>query len=137
VAIVTASEASLPGATTAAVEYVRSPGATLDLQAALCELADRFGVRLLLCEGGPHLARELLAEGLVDELFLSLSPLLAGGEPAGGEALRILAGAELEPPAGLELLSVLRCEDSLFLRYEVSAGARVSRETIESSSLAN
>ena len=62
----------------------------------------------LLCEGGPHLACQLLAAGLVDELFLSLSPLLAGGEPSGGEALRILAGAELEPPVELELLGVLQ-----------------------------
>ena len=135
VALLTASAASLP-ANAAAVEYVRTSGGRLDLRAALTELAQRSAVHLLLCEGGPHLARELFAEGLIDELFLSLSPLLAGGEPTGGEALRILAGAELEPPVELELLGVLRCEGSLFLRYAVSARDRVSRETIESSSLA-
>jgi riboflavin biosynthesis pyrimidine reductase len=75
----------------------------------------------VLCEGGPHLARQLLGAGLVDELFLSLSPMLAGGEPAGGEALRILAGTELEPPVGLELLDVLSSDSYLFLRYGVSA----------------
>lgn len=135
VAIVTSSAASLPVAA-ATVEYVRTPGGRLDLQAALAELAERFSVNVLLCEGGPHLARELFAEGLIDELFLCVSPLLAGGEPMGGEALRILAGAELAPPVELELRDALRCESVLFLRYEVSARERVSRETIESSSLA-
>lgn len=75
----------------------------------------------LLCEGGPHLARQLLGAGLLDELFLSISPRLAGGEPSGGEALRIIAGAELETPAELELLNVLSSASTLFLRYGLSA----------------
>ncbi len=91
----------------------------------------------ILCEGGPHLACQLLAAGLIDELFLSLSPLLAGGEPSAGEALRILAGGELEPPVELELLAVLHSDSGLFLRYGVSARERVSRETMLSSSLAS
>jgi riboflavin biosynthesis pyrimidine reductase len=136
VVMLTASQASLPPCA-ASVDYVRSTGGRLDLHAAMAELSERFAVRVLLCEGGPHLARELLAEGLVDELFLSLSPLLAGGEPVGGEALRILAGAELDPPAQLELLGALSYDSYLFLRYGVSARARVSRETTDSSSLAS
>ena len=120
VAVLTASAASLPAAE-ATVDYVRAGSGQLDLRAALAELAERFAIQTLLCEGGPHLARELLAAGLIDELFLALSPLLAGGEPAAGEALRILAGAELEPPAGLELLNVMRSDSYLFLRYGVSA----------------
>ena len=86
-------------------------------------LTERFGVSSLLCEGGPHLARRLLGEGLVDELFLSVAPLLAGGEPSGGEALRILAGPELESPARLELLSALDAASTLFLRYRVCGEA--------------
>lgn len=135
VAILTSSAASLPSVG-AQVEYVRMPGGQLDLPAAVAELSRRFAVHTLLCEGGPHLARELLAAGLMDEIFLSVSPQLAGGEPSGGEAMRILAGAELEPPVELELLGALRSGSSLFLRYGVSARERVSRETIESSSLA-
>jgi riboflavin biosynthesis pyrimidine reductase len=119
VAILTASAASLP-ASAAQVEYVRvARDGRLDLKAALRELCERFAVRSVLCEGGPHLACQLLAAGLLDELFLSVSPLLAGGEPAGGEALRILAGSELEPPVQLELRSVLRAGSELFLRYGV------------------
>ncbi len=70
----------------------------------------------MLCEGGPHLNAQLLAAGLVDELFLTLGPLLAGGA-ATGEALRILAGIDLDPPVELELLGVLKHESHLFLRY--------------------
>jgi riboflavin biosynthesis pyrimidine reductase len=137
VAILTASSASLPPVP-AAVEYVRTArDGRLDLAAALGELRARFDVRSLLCEGGPHLALQLLDAGLLDELLLSLSPLLAGGDPsAGGEALRILAGGELEPAAKLELLGVLRSDSRLFLRYGVLARERVSRETMPSSSLA-
>jgi riboflavin biosynthesis pyrimidine reductase len=138
VVMLTSSAASLP-ATGARLDYVRcAEDGRLDLAAGLRELRERFAVELLLCEGGPHLCSQLLAAGLADELFLSLSPKLAGGEPASGEALRILAGGEFEPALELELLSVLRSDSSLFLRYGTSASARerVSRETIASSSLA-
>jgi len=118
VVILTSSAASLPDSA-AEVHYIRAAhDGLLDLPAALAELRERFGVRSLLCEGGPHLNAQLLGAGLVDELFLSLAPVLAGGDPtAGGEALRILAGAELSPPVDLELLSVLERDFSLFLRY--------------------
>jgi riboflavin biosynthesis pyrimidine reductase len=119
VVIVTSSPASLPD-TDARVEYVRAErSGSLQLAAALIELRERFAVELVLCEGGPHLAGQLLAEGLLDELFLTLSPKLAGGEPSAGGALRVLAGAELQPPAELELLGVLRGESALLLRYAV------------------
>jgi riboflavin biosynthesis pyrimidine reductase len=121
VVILTASSASLPELG-AEIDYVRARGSQLDLPAALRELGDRFAVTSLLCEGGPHLARQLFAAEVIDEMFLTVSPLLAGGEPSSGEALRVLAGAELEPPAGLELLGVLRSDSCLFLRYAVSGG---------------
>ncbi len=133
VAILTASPSSLPAAR-AQLEYVRAQReGLLDLKAALATVAERFAVSVLLCEGGPHLACQLLADGLVDELFLTLSPKLAGGEEhrgtqseglgrsgcSGGEALRILAGGELDPPAELTLLGALRWESQLFLRYRI------------------
>ena len=135
--IVTPSAASLP-ASEANVDYVRAGhDGRLDLPAALAELRERFAVRTLLCEGGPHLNSELLLAGLVDELFLSLAPKLAGGEEATGEALRILAGAEFLQPVELKLLSALENDSHLFLRYGVRASVpgRVSRETMPSSSL--
>jgi riboflavin biosynthesis pyrimidine reductase len=137
VVVLTPSDATLPDSA-ARIDYVRTRrGEELDLTAALSELRDRFAVELLLCEGGPHLNSQLLAAGLVDELFLSLSPKLAGGDPAQSEALRILAGDAFEEPLELDLLGVLEHDSHLFLRYGVSARERVSRETTSSSSLAS
>ncbi len=145
VVILTPSSANLPaGVAAAEVDYIRAArDGQLDLAAALAELRTRFDVRTLLCEGGPHLNAQLLGAGLVDELFLSLSPLLAGGDPdrnpAHPEALRILAGPELSPPVALQLRGVLEHDSGLFLRYGVRSsapGERVSRETMPSSSLA-
>ena len=84
--------------------------------AALLAELRRRGVRALLCEGGPRLNRALLAGGLVDELFLTVAPLLTAddAEPV------IVAGPRLEAPAALELRWVLRYEGELFLRYGVA-----------------
>jgi riboflavin-specific deaminase-like protein len=126
-AILTSSRASL-GEHRAQVQYVRAErDGQLDLAAALGELHERFGVRTLLCEGGPHLNAQLLASGLVDELFFSLSPLLAGGE-ASAEALRIVTGVDLDPPVELQLLSAFENRSHLFLRYGVR-GPRAPRST--------
>jgi riboflavin-specific deaminase-like protein len=125
VVVLTASMAAL-GPVPAQVEYLRPVcDGRLDLARGLAELRRDHDVHSLLCEGGPHLARELLAQNLVDELFLSLSPALAGGEPGAGEALRILAGPELEPPVALELTGILRERSWLFLRYSVASEERV------------
>jgi len=140
VVILTSSQASLPQ-TAARVDYVREEReGRLDLASALGVLGGRFAVRTLLCEGGPHLNGQLLAAGLVDELFLSVSPKLVSGEATHGDpGLRILAGPELQPPVELELIGALQSDSDLFLRYGVRASApeRVSRETISNSSLAS
>ena len=139
VVIVTPSQSSLPEPP-AQLDYVRARrDGLLDLRAAMAKLSGRFGVRTLLCEGGPHLNGQLLLAGMVDELLLSFSPKLAGVEDATGEALRIVAGAQFRQPLALELLGVLESASTLFLRYGVRASApeRVSRETLPSSSLAS
>jgi riboflavin biosynthesis pyrimidine reductase len=67
---------------------------------------------VICCEGGPRLNGELIAAGLVDELRLSIAPLIAGG-PTGG----LLASMPLAEPQDLALASVLEDDDFLFLRY--------------------
>jgi riboflavin biosynthesis pyrimidine reductase len=137
IVLLTASTRSV-ARTHAQVDYIREhQDGALELEGAMDELHSRFAVQSVLCEGGPHLASQLLGAGLVDELFLALSPTLAGGDPAGEKALRILAGEELSPPLKLELLDVLGAGSSLFLRYGVPERVRVSRATMLSSSLAS
>ena len=99
-----------PPAVAARVEVVRLEEPTP--AAALADLRGR-GVRALLCESGPVLNGALLAAGLVDELFLTLSPLLTG-EPG---APRIVEGAGLPAPASLELRWACHHEGELYLRY--------------------
>jgi riboflavin biosynthesis pyrimidine reductase len=124
VAILTPSAASLPRECRAEIDYVRAVrDGLLDLPGAMSQLSERFGVRTLLCEGGPHLNAQLLAGGLVDELFLSLSPKLAGGD-AMSETLRIISGPQFDPPVALELVGVLEHDSHLFLRYKVAASHR-------------
>jgi riboflavin biosynthesis pyrimidine reductase len=95
--------------------------ATLDPCTPAAVFADlrARGMRALLCEGGPALNRELIAAGLLDELFLTVAPLITAdsAEPT------IVSGAPLDPPTALVLRWVLRHGDELFLRYAV-AGAR-------------
>ena len=90
--------------------------ASLDLGRALHELRDR-GLSVLLTEGGPHLMGELVGQGLLDEAFITISPVIAGRgkEPRFG----MVEGVELEPKPGRwsRLLSARRHDDDLFLRY--------------------
>ncbi len=80
------------------------------------------GHELILCEGGPTLFGALTAAGLVDELFLTLSPLLAGR--AGTERrLSLLEGTELLPGRRVDcnLLTLRHASSHLLLRYELPA----------------
>jgi riboflavin biosynthesis pyrimidine reductase len=96
----------------------RIVGDELDFVAGFALLRERHGVRSLLVEGGPTLLAAVVVAGLLDELFLTLSPKLVGG---GGE-IGVLEGAALEAPLDLNLLSALKEEDYLFLRYAVARG---------------
>jgi riboflavin biosynthesis pyrimidine reductase len=77
----------------------------------------RSGIRSLLCEGGPHLNATLFAERLVDELFLTIAPLVAGA----AEHLTIVEGQALPAAVDLELLTLHEADGHLFARYSVSA----------------
>ncbi|HEY4411605.1 MAG TPA: dihydrofolate reductase family protein [Gaiellaceae bacterium] len=79
------------------------------------------GHQWILSEGGPTLFTSFVAAGVVDELFLTVSPLIAGR--AGSPRLSLADGAELLPDAHVSgrLLSVRRHESHLFLRYEFTS----------------
>lgn len=86
----------------------------------LRSLRHDYDIRSLLCEGGPTLFEAMLAQGLVDELFLTLAPELVGGEQTG-----ITRGPELGSARELRLVSALERDSHLFLRYERADGRGV------------
>ena len=88
--------------------------ATLDPREILSVLRERFGVRTLLLEGGPRINAAFFAAGLVDELFLTLAPVLTGSS----EPFPIIAGV-LPQRQQLHLVSVLTDDEHLYLRYRV------------------
>ena len=112
VLIATGSDAILPGLS-ADVTYLRTGG---DLPLLMARLREDYGVRSVLCEGGPTLNSFLLAAGLVDELFLTLNPKLSGG----AAALTIVAGRGLVEPAELVLVSLAEGGGDLFGRWRVA-----------------
>ena len=83
-----------------------------DLAKVLVSLRREHAVKSLLCEGGPTLFGALLAEDLVDELFLTISPVLVGGKELG-----VTAGAPLPSPLALTLVWAMEHEGNLLLRY--------------------
>jgi riboflavin biosynthesis pyrimidine reductase len=86
--------------------------------ARLIDIAGSIGAQLILCEGGPHLIGDLLGAGLLDELFLTIAPQIAGrdnGSPRMGLVEGIAFKVTHAPWA--DLVSVRRAGDHLFLRY--------------------
>ncbi len=91
-------------------------GKSVNIKRAFAELT-RLGYQVVLSEGGPHVIGELIKAELLDEMFLTLSPVLAGRNKE--RRLGMVEGAELLPkvPVWSRLLSARRQADFLFLRY--------------------
>jgi riboflavin-specific deaminase-like protein len=85
----------------------------VDLAMALGHLRRKRGIRSLLCEGGPRLLAQLIEAQLVDELFITHAPKLAGGEGP-----RLVAGLP-EGERTLDLAWLLHEPETgeLFARY--------------------
>jgi riboflavin biosynthesis pyrimidine reductase len=111
VQVYTEAEGEVPsqGAWVAAHRF--APG-ELTMPAVLDHLRAERGAQVILCEGGPTLLRELVAADCLDDLMLTIAPLLAAGD-----APTPLRGAVLDPPAGLALRTIHRAGDHLFLHY--------------------
>jgi riboflavin biosynthesis pyrimidine reductase len=82
----------------------------VDLASAMRSLRDD-GIEQLLCEGGPNLLGQLFRANLVDELFLTVSPVLTGGSDVG------LIGPTSLGVASMALHRVLEQDGFLFLTY--------------------
>jgi riboflavin biosynthesis pyrimidine reductase len=110
VMVFTSSERAAPETKTA-MRIERIEG-SIRIDSILSHLRKQCGVRAVLCEGGPNLFGQLEAAGAVDELFLTISPELVGGEPSE----RILEGG-LADPRQKRLAELLEHEGELFARY--------------------
>jgi len=91
-------------------------GPALPMADALGAISAR-GHNAVLTEGGPRLLGQLVRESLLDELFLTVSPVLAGRDDTARPGL--ITGLELLPdrPEWADLVSVRRRGSYLFLRY--------------------
>jgi riboflavin biosynthesis pyrimidine reductase len=103
-------------------ELVRAPDARPAPPWILATLAAR-GIRTFLLEGGPHLNAAFLADGLIDELYWTV-----GAHLLGTDALPMIAPIPNGTPYATDpfrgrLVSVLRHDDELFLRYRFGAAA--------------
>ena len=96
-------------------EVVRLASARPQPAEILAELGRR-GAAVVLSEGGPSFNAQLADAGMIDELCLSIAPLVAGGPSP-----RIVHGSLRTLPLGLSIDHLLEASDTLFVRY-IAAG---------------
>ena len=93
-----------------AADVIAAGTDAVDLRDAIAQLRAR-GLRCVLAEGGPGLNSELARDDLLDELCLTLSPRLVGGDGP-----RIIAGDQFMPPIEPALVHLLEEDRFLFMR---------------------
>jgi 2,5-diamino-6-(ribosylamino)-4(3H)-pyrimidinone 5'-phosphate reductase len=98
-----------------------SEGERVHLRYVLGDLYQNYRVRILVCEGGPRLARALAEIDAIDELFLTVAPFLFGGAEAPGLLGR--AGPFLSKSRVYRLESMKVLSGECYLHY-ISKGAR-------------
>jgi riboflavin biosynthesis pyrimidine reductase len=111
------SDPSRRHALSAVADVVSAGVGRVDLGTAIDLLAER-GLNRVLSEGGPALLGELVAAGRLDELALTVAPVVTGGH-----AKRITDGPPVDPSTYMELVHVLEEEQSLFLLYRAAGPA--------------
>ena len=111
VQVYTEAEGEVPSQGAWVAVHRFEPGG-LTMPAILEHLRTERGARMILCEGGPTLLRVLVAADCVDDLLLTVAPMLVAGD-----APTPLSGVPIDPPAGLALRDIHRADDHLFLHY--------------------
>jgi riboflavin biosynthesis pyrimidine reductase len=116
------------GAGSLASTQVRQlPGPIIAPVSILELLRTEFGVSLLLHEGGPTLFGTFVAEGCVDELFVTIAPQLAGRDGVladmGPVRPGLISGKQFIPETApwLDLISAKQQASHLYLRYSMAA----------------
>lgn len=112
----TADEMAAAGVPEAGIEIRRIAAATVE-PAHVIDSLTADGARIVLCEGGPSLLGQMCAAGLLDQLFLTLAPKLAGGDHTG------LLGRTAELGLDLDLVGGLEEQGYLMLNYHVRGTA--------------
>jgi len=118
--LVRAGAAKLPSVQ---IKVLDATGGSIAPLVVLPLLYLQFGVRMLLHEGGPTLFGQFLAAKAVDELFMTLSPQIAGRK---ADAIRpaLVQGVEFVPDCApwFQLLSLKQKAEHLYLRYRRTEG---------------
>jgi 5-amino-6-(5-phosphoribosylamino)uracil reductase len=112
--IFTTERADLTPTRHIAAEVVVCGREQVDVGSAVAALRAR-GLRRIVCEGGPTLFASMVDAGLVDEVCVSVSPILAG--PGAG---RLSAGADWERARRVRLSGLLEEDGALFARYRLN-----------------
>lgn len=112
------------------VKVLPGSAAKITPEAILRFLHREFGARLVLHEGGPTLLGEFLAEGLVDELFLTVAPQISG-RLTHTDRPGLVLGVEFLPDTApwLRLVSAKQKGDHIYLRYRVHHERSKRRDT--------
>ena len=110
-------DAGLP----ATVDVVAAGSADEVDPVAIVEVLRDRGLDVIVCEGGPNLLGGLMGARLVDELFLTMAPQVAGRSPD-APRLALVEGLAfaIDDAPWARLLSVMHAESHLFLRYRIS-----------------
>src|SRR5215471_21353323 len=104
---------------------VRSLGATAPSGRMILDAVRAEGHRRILTEGGPTILSRLVTDRVLDELFMTVAPVLAGRRSGDGR-LGLVEGGAFLPEAGrwARLLSLRKAGSHLFLRYSFRSGGR-------------
>lgn len=95
--------------------FSEEEGGGIPLDSMLEILYQRHGVKILVCEGGPTLLKSLLSDDLVDELYLTIAPVIFGGR--GAKSLTGLPEGFLPEERRFRLKSLEERDGEAFLHY--------------------